>query len=354
MPEFQKYIHNIQKLWETRWLSNNGEFLLKLEKSLEERFQTNCVLVNNGTLGLLISLELFGFPANSEIITTPFSFIATSSSILWQKYKPVFVDIDISSLNIDPKKIVGKITSKTVAIMPVHVFGNPCEIEEIQYIAEKFNLKVIYDAAHCFDICYEGKSIYKFGDVSVASFHATKVFHTIEGGAIFSDNKSLIDKAKKLRNFGFNEKIEIEEVGINAKMNEFQAIMGLLNLEVVDEEISLRKEIYELYLEELKGTNVSFQKKSEKITKYNYIYLPVIFENENIRNKIFDVLKEKGINARKYFYPSLNELRFCEDYKGECPVSSLISRRILQLPLYGELKKEEVLRICKIIRENLD
>jgi len=203
MPDFNKYTEMIEKLWETRWLTNNGDYLLELEKKLSERFNTKCVVVSNGTLALLIALELFEFPKGSEIIVTPFTFAATVEAIIWQGYKLVFADIDPETFNILPEEIEKKITDKTVAIMPVHVFGNPCALEDIEKIAKKNNLKVIYDAAHCFDVFYKGQSIYKYGDVSVVSFHATKVFHTIEGGAIFSDNCELIEKAKMLRNFGF-------------------------------------------------------------------------------------------------------------------------------------------------------
>ncbi|ACJ75329.1 sugar transaminase [Thermosipho africanus H17ap60334] len=347
MPDFEKYTQMIEKLWETRWLTNNGEYLVKLEKALEERFNTKCAVVSNGTLALLIAIELFDFPKDSEIITTPFTFVATSSSIIWQKYKPVFVDINPETFNIDPNEIEKKITENTRAILAVHVFGNPCDIEKIEEIAKKHRLKIIYDAAHCFDVYYKGESIYKFGDVSIASFHATKVFHTIEGGAIFSDNDELIRKAKRLRNFGFNEEIEIEDKGINAKMNEFQAAMGLLNLEIVGKEIKKRKKIYESYKEKLKGL-VKFQKLSSNITKYNYIYMPVLFENQEQREKAYKKLKEEGYNTRKYFFPSLDTVF---NQENQCKTSQEISKRILHLPLYGDLEEKHVEKICTTIEK---
>ncbi|WP_448377132.1 DegT/DnrJ/EryC1/StrS family aminotransferase [Fervidobacterium sp.] len=349
MPDFEKYEEKIRRLWETRWLTNNGDYLVELEKKLSERFDTQCVLVSNGTLALLIAIELFDFPKGAEIIVTPFTFAATAQAIIWQGYKPVFADIDPETFNISPGEIEKYITDKTVAIMPVHVFGNPCEVEEIEKIASEYGLKVIYDAAHCFDVFYEGKSIYKFGDVSIASFHATKVFHTIEGGAIFSDNAELIEKARRLRNFGFNQKVEIVDVGINAKMNEFQAAMGLLNLEIVDGEIQKRKNAFEKYQELLSGMPVAFQKLHPSMTKYNYIYMPVLFENEQLRDTAFNELKESGYNTRKYFYPSLNNVFSNDRY----PNSENIASRILHLPLYGDLEYEHIENVCTIIKRIL-
>jgi dTDP-4-amino-4,6-dideoxygalactose transaminase len=345
MPDFEKYQEKIKKLWETRWLTNNGDYLVELERRLSERFDTQCVIVSNGTLALLIAIELFDFPKGSEIIVTPFTFAATVEAIIWQGYKPVFADIDPETFNISPEEIEKRITEKTVAIMPVHVFGNPCNVEEIQDIAEKHNLRVIYDAAHCFDVFYEGKSVYKFGDISVASFHATKVFHTIEGGAIFSDNSELIEKARRLRNFGFNQKVEIVDVGINAKMNEFQAAMGLLNLEIVDEEIEKRKRVFEKY-RELLGDVVDYQKLSERLTKYNYIYMPVLFADEKTRDNVFEELRANSYNTRKYFYPSLNSIFS----RQNCPNSESVSSRILHLPLYGDLEDEHIENACIIIK----
>lgn len=349
MPEFDKYMQFSKKLWDTRWLTNNGEYVLELEKKLSERYGIECVTVGNGTLGLMIALELFDFPLNAEIITTPFTFVATVSSIIWQKYKPVFVDIEEDTFNINPKEIEKKISEKTVALLPVHVFGNPCNVKEIDQIAKLYNLKVIYDAAHCFDVYYDGKPLYSYGDVSVASFHATKVFHTIEGGAIFTSNKELAEKAKRLRNFGFNENMEIIDLGINAKMNEFQAIMGILNLDIVQDEILERKKRYEIYINNLKDMPIRFQKLDEKIAKYNYIYMPVLFESGKTREIVYENLKKNGYNTRKYFYPSLNTVFSRE----KLPTAEDISNRILHLPLYGELQIEEVEKICEIIRKTI-
>lgn len=350
MPEFGKYSQFSKKLWDTRWLTNNGEYVLELEKKLSERYGIECMTVGNGTMGLMIALELFDFPMNSEIITTSFTFVATISSILWQKYKPVFVDIEEDTFNINPKEIEKKVNERTVAILPVHVFGNPCNVSEIEQIAKKYNLKVIYDAAHCFDVYYDGKPLYAFGDVSVASFHATKVFHTIEGGAIFTRDKEIAEKARKLRNFGFNDNTEIVDVGINAKMNEFQAVMGILNLEIVENEILERKKRYEIYLNELKNLPINFQRLNDKINKYNYIYMPVLFDSLQKRDMVYENLKMNGYNTRKYFYPALNTI-FSEE---KLPVAEDVANRILHLPLYGELEIEEIRNICKIIRETIE
>lgn len=345
MPLLEKYMQGLEKLWESRWLTNNGEYLIELEQKLSQRFNTGCVVVSNGTLALLIGLELFDFPTGSEILTTPFTFVATVSSIIWQKYKPVFVDVNPETFNIDEARLEEKITDRTVAILGVHVFGNPCEVEEIEKIARKYDLKVIYDAAHCFDVYYKGSSLYSYGDLAIASFHATKVFHTIEGGAIFTRNEDLLKKARYLRNFGFNENVEIVGKGINAKMNEFQALMGILNLEIVDEEIEKRKKNYELYQFLLDG-KVKFQKMNGNLTKYNYIYMPVLFENFEQREEVYKALFRNGYNTRKYFSPSLDSVFASE----EAPISRNLSERILHLPLYGDLEEEHIQRIAKIIR----
>ncbi len=349
MPDFDKYASHLRKLWESRWLTNNGEYLVELEERLKVRFNTSCVTVSNGTLALMLALETIGLNSDAQIITTPFSFVATTSSILWEKYEPVFVDIAPETFNIDPDKIEEKITDKTKAILAVHVFGNPCDVERMEQIAMAHNLKIIYDAAHCFDVFYNDNSVYKFGDLATASFHATKVFHTIEGGAIFSDNVDLIEKTRKLRNFGFDEKGDIVEVGINAKMNEFQAAMGLLNLDLVDEEIRKREQRCNLYKELLNGTGVSFQQLNPRMTKYNYIYMPILFPSNRVRESVFEELYSNGYNSRRYFYPSLNSIFSSED----CPISEDISSRILHLPLYGDLELDHVEKICTIIRRTI-
>ena len=335
MPDFKDYAEKIRELWDSRWLTNNGKNLLELEDKLKKYLKVeNIALVSSGTIALQIALEAFNFEVGSEIITTPFSFVSTTSSIVWQKFTPIFVDIDEKTWNIDPKKIEEKISKKTRAILPTHVFGNPVDIEQIEKIAKKYDLKVIYDAAHCFGVEYKGKSVFKFGDISIASFHATKVFHTIEGGSLFARNNHLIGKIKRLGNFGFGEDHEdVINEGINAKMNEFQAIMGLLNLKKVDFWIEQRKKITEIYDAELEG-KVEKQQINPYLTKYNYIYYPVLFENKRERDYVFNKLKENGVNTRKYFYPLINKFSVYKKYKGTTPIAQKVSNRILHLPLY--------------------
>lgn len=353
MPRFGDYVERIKKLWNSGWLTNNGKNLLELERKLKKYLGVkNIIIVSSGTLALQIALESFNFEPGSEIITTPFSFIATSSSIAWQKFVPIFADIDEKTWNIDPKSLEKKINEKTRAILPTHVFGNPVDIEQIDRIAKKYSLKVIYDAAHCFGVEYKGKSVFKHGDISIVSFHATKVFHTIEGGALFTENDDLVGKIKRLRNFGFSENSdEVMDIGINAKMNEFQAIMGLLNLEKVDFWIKQRKKITEIYDGELKG-KVEKQQINPYLTKYNYIYYPVLFKNKEERDYVFEKLKNNKINARKYFYPLINNFSAYKRYnRGATPVAEKISNRILHLPLYPGLTEKEVHCIVNIVNE---
>lgn len=355
MPDFDKYCNYIRKLWDSKWLTNNGPYHNELEERLEDYLKVkNLSLVQNGTLALMIALEIFDFKPGDQVITTPFSFVATTSSIVWQRYVPKFVDIDSETFNIDPKKIEESITEKTKAILAVHVFGNPCEVEKINKIAKKYDLKVIYDAAHCFGVEYNGHSILNHGDISTLSFHATKVFHTIEGGAIVTKDKDIHKKVNSLREFGYGGVNEAENIGINAKMNEFEAIMGLLNLEKIDIWIEKRKQIYDFYMYKFsKFSFLDFQKMNENMTKYNYIYLPILFPSQAIRDRIYKKLLENNINSRKYFYPITTKLKKYQKYDENLLNALNISQRILTLPLYPELSKENVEKIISIISHNL-
>jgi len=351
LPEFENYVDGLRRLWTSRWLTNNGTYVQELEKRLADYLGVPyVVVVSNGTLALMIALSLFDFKPGDEIITTPFTFIATTSSIVWQHLIPVFADIDSGSFNISPPNIEDKITYRTKAIMPVHVFGNPADVEAIEKIAKKYNLKVIYDAAHAFGVKYKGKSILNWGDVSVLSFHATKVFHTIEGGALVLKDKNLYEKAKAIRDFGFYpDKEHAPWVGMNAKLNEFQALMGLLNLDIVDKEIERRKTRYGRYKANLQGI-VEFQKLNENLDRYNYIYFPVLLPSNEKREKLYTVLAEQGINTRRYFYPLTYEFEAYQKYASLTPNAYDISRRILHLPLYGELDVEIIDGICEMVR----
>lgn len=347
MPPIEEYEKYIQEIWKSRYLTNEGPMLKNLVTELKKYLNVeNINLVNNGTTALELALKALDIK-DCEVITTPFSFVATTSSIIWEKCTPIFVDIDKETLCIDANKIEEKITPKTKAIMAVHVFGYPCGVEKIEEIAKKYKLKVIYDGAHAFGSRYKGKSLLGYGDITTCSFHATKLFHTIEGGACFSKTKELNDKVQSLKTFGaVNGEYEI--VGTNAKMTEFNAAMGLANLKYINEIIAERKKICELYDELLQG-KVSRPKSIEGL-EYNYIYYPIILKDEKETLNIIKKLNENEINPRRYFYPSLNTLNFI-DNKVQCPISEDISKRILCLPLYNGLEKKEIFKICEIIKK---
>ena len=348
LPPYEEYEKYVKKIWENHYLTNQGPLLKELEERLKsylnlEYFQ----IVNNGTIALQIALHALDIK-DAEIITTPFSFIATTNSILWENNKPIFVDIEDENFNINVEKIEEKITSKTKAILAVHVFGYPCKVEKIEEIANKHNLKVIYDAAHAFGCVYKGKSLLSYGDISTCSFHATKVFHMVEGGCIVCNNEVINDKVNFLKKFGY-EGNNYKLVGINAKNSEFHSAMGLSVLDHIDEIIEKRKQITEKYNYLL---NKDLKKpKFPNEFKYNYIYYPILFKNEEQLLRVFKALNDKEIYPRRYFYPSLNELPFFD--KIICPVSENISKRIACLPLDPYLTEVDIEKICNIINNNL-
>ena len=347
MPPIEEYEQYIKGIWENRYLTNEGPLLKELVKNLKQYLDIeNINLLTNGTVALELALKACDIQ-EGEIITTPFSFVATTSSIMWENCKPIFVDIDRETLCIDANKIEELITPNTKAIMVVHVYGYPCDIEKIEEIAKKHNLKVIYDGAHCFGCKYKGKSLLEYGDITTCSFHATKIFHTIEGGACITNTKELNNKIQSLKTFGAIDG-EYKIVGTNAKMTEFNAAMGLANLKYMDEIIEERKKICELYDELLKG--IVKRPKIRDGLEYNYIYYPIILKNEEETLEIIKKLNEQEIYPRRYFYPSLNSLQFVEN-KGECPIAEDISKRVLTLPLYNGLKEEEIRKICDIIKK---
>lgn len=350
LPDIGKYKEYVDKIFQSGWITNNGEMVRKLEKRLKEYLGVkNIVLVSNGTLALQIAYKLLSL--EGEVITTPFSFVATTSSLVWEGLKPVFVDIDSNSFCIDCKKIEEKITDKTSAIVPVHVFGNGCEVEEIERIAARHNLKVVYDAAHAFGIKYKGESILNYGDVSVLSFHATKIFHTIEGGALVINNDDLYENAKKLINFGITGPETIDGIGINAKMNEFQAAMGLCVLDDVDEIIKKRQKIYDNYMEAFtKVKHIKLQDYNSYCSR-NYSYFPIVFEKEEALKNVKTKLEENNIYPRRYFYPSLSTLDYVENCKVENSVR--ISNCILCLPIYDGLELYQQNKIIEIVMRNI-
>ena len=354
LPDLDRYIEYLKKIWSSRWLTNDGEFVQLLEKKLEEYLKVkNLMLVSNGTLALQLALKAFDL--KGEVITTPFTFAATTNVILWEGFTPVFADIDPETFNINPEDVERKITDKTSAILAVHVYGNPCYVEALQEIADKYNLKLIYDAAHAFGVEYKNQSVLNHGDISTLSFHATKLFHTIEGGAIIVKDEKLLEKLKLLRNFGFKSEEEVVLPGINAKMNEFQAAMGLCNLEYIGEKIRRRKRIYEHYKEKLTDTSVKFQKIIA--SKYNYSYMPVCFENNEKRDEIYTELVKNGIKPRKYFYPLTVYFDYFKDKsinlveKYGLNVAFDVANRVLCLPLYPDLEIVDVDEIISIIRK---
>ena len=348
-PPIEEYFFQVKRIWENQWLTNRGKLTLELEEKLKSYLTVNNILVvNNGTIPLQIALKLLG--GNGEIITTPFSYVATTSTILWENCKPVFVDIDPEFLTIDETKIEEAINSRTKAILATHVFGNPCNIEAIEKIAKKHDIKVIYDAAHCFGVKYKGKSIFEYGDISTCSFHATKIFHTGEGGAIFSNNKELMHKIYYSHNFGHDGPSNFFGLGINAKISELQSSMGLAILPHIDDIMKRRKSQVEKYLEKLDNKKLSFLKiRSESI--WNYSYFPIIFDTEANLIKTQTELNKQSIYPRRYFFPSLNKLNFLKNVS--MPISESISQRILCLPLSHEISPEDVNMISNNINQIL-
>ncbi|MGJ0366429.1 DegT/DnrJ/EryC1/StrS family aminotransferase [Aliarcobacter cryaerophilus] len=347
LPNKDKYKKYIDEIYENGWLTNQGPLVQRLEKRLAQYLGVkNIVLVSNGTIALEIAYRALDL--KGEVITTPFSFVATTSSLVTNKLIPIFVDINEKTFNLNPKNIEKKITSRTSAILPVHVFGNACEVEEIKKIANKHNLKVIYDAAHAFDVKYKDKSLLSYGDISTLSFHATKLFHTIEGGALIINDDSLLEKVRYLINFGIKNQEEIPHLGTNAKMNEFEAAMGLCILDDIEDIKTNRKKVIENYKIGLESL-VTFQEQNNQASE-NYSYFPILFKNEEELSKVQKSLNKENIFPRRYFYPSLDTLEYIEP-KQECKISRDISKRILCLPIYSELEKDNQDKIIDIIRK---
>ncbi len=345
LPPQEEYNAVLKRAWDNQWLTNRGELVLELEEKLKSFLDvSNLILTTNGTLPLQIALKALGI--SGEVITTPFSYVATTAVIVWENCTPVFVDIDPEFLTIDETKIEAAITSKTQAILATHVFGNPCNVTAIDAIAKKYNLKVIYDAAHCFGVKYEGKSIFEYGDVNTCSFHATKIFHTGEGGMIVCKNRDLYDRFYYHHNFGHKGYLDFNGLGINAKMSELQAAMGLAVLPHFPFIMEQRRKIIKEY-NQLLDFGMLNKLKIRKEVKWNYSYYPVIFKSEMALLDAQIRLNKKGIYPRRYFYPSLNKLPYVQQHT--CPISESISSRILCLPLYDSISAEVARTICLII-----
>lgn len=344
--EFDSYVSGI---WNRNWLTNHGPLVQRFESEVSDYLNVNRMLfVTNGTTALQIAIRALDL--KGEIITTPYSYVATTNSIVWQNCKPVFADIDAESYNIDPKKIEKAITDKTSAILATHVYGNPCDVEAIEEIAKTYNLKVIYDAAHCFGVKYKESSIFEWGDISIVSFHATKVFHTVEGGGLFTGDEDLYKKMKYLMNFGHDGPYRFREPGINGKNTEFHAAVGLCNLKYVDECLEKRKKLAKYYSDRIQQLPVSRPLISAH-TRYNYSYYPILFKTLEIREMIAQKLKEKAIETRSYFKPSLQYLPYVDS--TNVPVSTSIADRVLCLPFYFDLTFDDVDRITEVLHDEL-
>lgn len=351
MPPFADYIEEIRELWDSRWLTNSGAKHRELEEKLHDYLNTpNVSLFTNGHLALETIIAAYNL--SGEVITTPFTFASTTHAIVRNGLKPVFCDINPEDYTIDTSKIEKLITNNTSAIIPVHVYGNICNIKEINRIAKDYNLKVIYDAAHAFGTYLNGESIANFGDASMFSFHATKVFNTIEGGAVTFSDSNIKDKLNALKNFGIIGKESVEYVSGNAKMNEFQAAMGICNLRYIDREIEKRKLVVNRYIANLGGIEGIKLSYKQNGVESNYSYFPVLFDGyKKNRDEIYEELLQNNINSRKYFYPLTNEFNCYREFNlNNTPIASYIAKRVLTLPLYADLELEEVDRICEIIK----
>jgi dTDP-4-amino-4,6-dideoxygalactose transaminase len=344
MPAYADYEHYLKGIWERGWLTNHGPLVLELEAKLKEYLGVkHLFFLNNGTIALQIAIK--ALEVKGEVITTPFSYVATTSSLVWENCTPVFADIEPTTLTLDPAAVEAAITPATTAIMATHVYGNPCDVEAFQAIAKKHNLRIIYDGAHAFGVKYKGGSVLNYGDITTLSFHATKLFHTVEGGAVITDNDELAHKLSYLRNFGHNGPEKFFGFGINGKSSEFHAAMGLCVLPHVNDIIVRRKEICALYDSLLQDKVRILQLRPE--TTYNYAYYPVLFPSEEKLLAAVQLLQANQITPRRYFYPSLNTLDYVQ-YQA-CPVSEDVAKRVLCLPLFIELKDEEVRLIADLI-----
>jgi dTDP-4-amino-4,6-dideoxygalactose transaminase len=348
LPPLEEYTELLQKLWETKQLTNRGNYVLELEAKIQSFLNSKSkpLLVSNGTIALQIAIK--ALELKGDVITTPFSYVATTSSIVWEKCNPIFVDINPKYLTIDESKIEAAITKKTSAILATHVYGNPCNVGVIEKIAKKYNLKVIYDAAHCFGTKYMDKSIFDYGDISTCSFHATKVFHTGEGGAIFCNDSNYMDKVFNYHNFGHKDNISFHGIGINGKMSEINAAMGLSVLKHMSEINTNRKKIISTYNKKLnfkKFKTISIRNN----TSWNNSYYPIIFDNEELLYKTENNLNENKVYPRRYFYPSLNKLPYIKYKRMEN--AEKIAKNILCLPLYPSLSKENQIQIIQMINQ---
>jgi dTDP-4-amino-4,6-dideoxygalactose transaminase len=346
LPPVEEYERYLRDIWKRNWLTNNGPLVNDLELKLKNFLDVKHLLyVTNGTIAIQLAIKALGL--HGQIITTPFSYVATTSSLVWEGCEPVFADIDPKTGNLDPNKIEDLITPRTSGILATHVYGNPCDMDAIADIAKRKNLKVIYDGAHAFGVKLKNTSVLNYGDISTCSFHATKLYHTVEGGAVITKDPELLKKMAYLRNFGHDGPERFAQLGINGKNSEFHAAMGLVNLKYVPQIIAQRKELcahYDSFL-------TNFQAKKPEISRhvtYNYAYYPLFFNDEMLLKKVVDVLSQNWIYPRRYFYPSLEDLPYVRKTEN-CPVADSVAKRALCIPLYDALTREEIDMICRLM-----
>jgi dTDP-4-amino-4,6-dideoxygalactose transaminase len=364
LTNFEEFTGLAREVWECGILTHNGPKVQELEKKLKDKWNIpHLSLVTNGTVAIEIAIRSLNLPKGSKILTTPFTWIATASSILWQQYRPIFIDIDPNTLNIDPSKIEEFLKRESCfrpagyehefasAILAVHVFSNPCDVEEIARISEKYGLKVIYDGAHSVNVKYNGKDLSQWGDVTTHSYHATKLYNCGEGGSIIANNDELAKRIERLRFFGHDENKDVIHEGTNGKMHEISACIGIANLNMMDKSQAHRKDLQSQYKKLFDGLSVKYQRIKED--SYNYSYFPVIFESEEIVLKVIEALDKIDVIARRYFYPSVNEFKIYQDL-SQCPISEDISRRIVCLPCHDRVNSNDVNRIVWKIRDVLE
>ena len=352
LPPLKEYTQYLEEIWQSQYITNSGPFHAQLESELCKYLGVKHIsLFCNGTIALLVAIK--ALELKGEVITTPFSFVATAQSIKWNGLDPVFVDIEPEHCNLDPNKIEQAITKKTSAILPVHVYGHPCDTQAIKKIADKYNLRIMYDSAHAFSVKKDNKSILNQGDLSVLSFHATKVFNTFEGGAIISNNQEMKKRIDDLKNFAFQDETTVDGLGINGKMNEAQAAFGLIQLKYIEKNINKREKVSDLYKEKLSDVpGIRFIQKLKNI-KYNYSYMPIFIDEKAYgisRDELYDKLKNNDIFSRRYFYPLITDFPLYEKSKSfDLKNAKLVANQILCLPIYPDLTIDDINKICKVI-----
>ena len=354
LPDLDDVTERMREIWESGSVTNNGKNLVKLEQNICRKLSVpHCVIYNNGTIALLAALSVLSDNEKNEIITTPFTFAATAHIIKFLGLMPVFVDIDHKTLTLDPMKVKLKLGPRTRAIMPVHCFDIPCDVRSFQDISKEHNVPIIYDAAHSFGSTIKGQSTLEHGLMSVCSFHATKVFSTIEGGCVVTKDENLAQKLREFRNFGILNEDDISSIGLNGKMSELHAIIGNLNLEKIDDEIEKRRWVAQVYHEQLRNIKGLSLLKKPNCMRTNFSYFPVLFSNKDVRQIVIEKLNFENIFPRRYFHPVLNETEAYRDFNAITPNASELAKRVLCLPIYGRLEIESLTRICNVIKDCL-